>query len=134
MWICSIQIIVFVYLIGRSVRKLFSEVKIEESVESPLSLFTIVLIAEFIHLVLKFIYYFYMRRRGHSWWFLKVPYIIIQVGAQSGILAVMLLIAAGWSIHFRKITDKDEHLLIIAGVFIANAVCSFLTYFDDEEH
>ena len=49
-------------------------------------------------------------------------------------LAILLLIASGWSLTFKSFYDKDGFMAILGGVIVTNVAIAFISKYDDGEY
>ena len=133
LWINGIVAVLFMYFLFSSAWGYFKEIQMEEKVETPLAFLVFAILFEMGQIMCEFIHNYVYSWNGQGVWFVEMIETVLEIGAESMIISLVLLLAMGWTFSFSNILDKDTYLMIGGIGFGAKIFIGFLTYLDKGE-
>lgn len=129
-----IILVLFIIFLGKSLIEFYKEFKYDQTFENPTFILIISLNSDLLCLIFTVIHLTVMAYDGEGIFVLSIFARIFQVVGQVGIAWILLMIAFGWTITFKKMDDMDLYVSLAVFIVILHMLIVALTFIDDDEH
>ena len=133
-WIDLAMLFFVWFTLGRTIKNLASEFKQEETLENPLIVLMVGVVAEMCMVLCDSVNMLSIYLDGNAHWIMKGGVIVWRTSSEFMIICLLLFIASGWTITHKSLLDRENFVIMAGLIFFADCIGSTLNLYDHGEH